>query len=115
MLCSVTAAHAQMEDSHAQICGTAERFFVHIRDSVSAAAVPAAKSALLGPLGQELACQLSLQLFGTSDAAFMRMFTGRCCACTFALRSQQGSSSARARSLLSKLPASRLRVHACSL
>ena len=65
----------QIEDAHAQICGTAERLFEHIRDSLSAAAVPAAKSALLGPLDQELAFQLSVQLFGTSDASLMKLFT----------------------------------------
>ena len=39
--------------------------------------MPAAKSAMLGPLHQTLAFQLSLQLFAISDAHFMRMFMGK--------------------------------------
>ena len=69
-------AWLQAEDAHSRICGSAESYFAHIRDSVAAGALPAAKSAMLGPLHQDLAFQLSLQLFGISDANFMRMFTG---------------------------------------
>lgn len=71
-------ACARADAAHVQ----AERLFAKIRQTVAGQAVPATlKSAFLEPVSGRLPSELSVEMFGRTDADFMAMFTGGCWCC----------------------------------
>ena len=55
----------------------ASRLFTRIRSTVACQAVPATlRSAFLEPVGEQLSTQLSVEVLGRTDEAFMGLFTG---------------------------------------
>jgi hypothetical protein len=62
--------------SHQDVCRTAERLFLRMRESVVEQHAPATlKTCFLEPIRQRLVLELNVQLFAKSDGDFLHMFT----------------------------------------
>jgi hypothetical protein len=63
--------------TYSDVLQYAERLFCCIRTAVAVQAAPTSlKSAFLDPIAEDLATQVSLELFARSDKDYMSMFTG---------------------------------------
>jgi hypothetical protein len=78
-VCNAGLSLQETRGSHQDVCKTAERLFLRIRDCVVQQQAPATlKLCFLEPIKQTFALELNMELFGKSDADFLNMFTGDC-------------------------------------
>ena len=66
-----------LKTSYIAVCTRAEELFSQVRQNVVVQTVPATlKSALLDPVSERLAAELSANMFACKDDEFMAFFTG---------------------------------------